>query len=435
MFDDMRMRENSGRLIKVYRELRNSKEKDRRFSCNEFVLATKDYPFFEIASGSPVCSRATLNRLERGYAIKDDDLYYFFIEKLGFKAKEFPGLLDQAEKIGEYLYRAVEKYDVDDISRLDSLVELMFKEAKEYFYYQEIYNAFKTISSYYLNAEYPNDLVASYSIETSFLLGNNLKEILFNILFDYYYYCKLEIPKAEVIINELLDCRKESKLSNLFISGWLLFKERYLDALACVDEGIEYFHSIHSSFHLGTLYFTKALALHTGNKINVKCYFDQSIDDLRQCKGRLAEKKLINNYFNIGFHYYFDKDYQTAYTYFEKFLEYKPNFTIHFLYILQCMEELKIKSLDNTLKNITIRDSDKDGVCNIFYKYFKMKLENRQEKELEDYIMGDIFRFLKNNRRYDNLILYFGSELSKLVKVTKKYKDIEKFVECTSHNV
>ena len=47
MFANNKMRENSGRLIKIYRERMHQGSKDKRFSCNEFILATKDHPFMK----------------------------------------------------------------------------------------------------------------------------------------------------------------------------------------------------------------------------------------------------------------------------------------------------------------------------------------------------------------------------------------------------
>ena len=115
MFANNKMRENSGRLIKIYRERMHQGSKDKRFSCNEFILATREHPFYEVVEGEPVCSRATLNRLERGQIIKDDELYVFFIEKLGFKVDDFPGVMSQVELISAELFEAVELYDIRKI--------------------------------------------------------------------------------------------------------------------------------------------------------------------------------------------------------------------------------------------------------------------------------------------------------------------------------
>ena len=89
-------------------------------------MATKEHPFYEIIEGAPVCSRATLNRLERGQSIKDDDLYIFFIQKLGFQVDDFPGIMSNVERISEELYTAVEMYDVDRISSLKKQIDIIF---------------------------------------------------------------------------------------------------------------------------------------------------------------------------------------------------------------------------------------------------------------------------------------------------------------------
>lgn len=51
MFANNKMRENSGRLIKIYRERMHQGSKDKRFSCNEFILATREHPFYEVVEG------------------------------------------------------------------------------------------------------------------------------------------------------------------------------------------------------------------------------------------------------------------------------------------------------------------------------------------------------------------------------------------------
>lgn len=182
MFANDKMRENSGRLIKIYRERRHQRSKDKQFSCNEFILATKEHPFYEIIEGAPVCSRATLNRLERGQSIKDDDLYIFFIQKLGFRVDDFPGIMSNVERISEELYTAVEMYDVDRIKRIDQEVENLFYKAKDYFYYCEIYESIKIIVKYYLTAEYPSNELANRLLITFFVLPKNMQELLLNVL-------------------------------------------------------------------------------------------------------------------------------------------------------------------------------------------------------------------------------------------------------------
>ena len=286
------MRENSGRLIKIYRERMHQGSKDKRFSCNEFILATKDHPFYEIVEGEPVCSRATLNRLERGQIIKDDELYVFFIEKLGFKVDDFPGVMSQVDLISDELFEAVELYDIKKIKEIDHKIEILFTRAKHYFYYGDIYEIFKIIIQYYLFAEYPNSATAERMFYTSFLLSSKIDEILKNILFDYFFFREMNMSYSEKISEQLIDYKNGSQISTVYIVFWLIYKERLLDALRYTEQGIVYFTKLNSIYYLGILYYTKALALHTGNKDNVKNYFDKSIEYLSKCGGRLAEKKL-----------------------------------------------------------------------------------------------------------------------------------------------
>ena len=435
MFANDKMRENSGRLIKIYRERRHQRSKDKQFSCNEFILATKEHPFYEIIEGAPVCSRATLNRLERGQSIKDDDLYIFFIQKLGFQVDDFPGIMSNVERISEELFDAVEMYDVDRIKGIDQEVEDLFYKAKDYFYYREIYDSFKIITRYYLYAEYPINCIAERMISVSFLLNSKLDEILKNILFDYFFFRDMNIYYAEEIFIQLMKYENKSEISSIYIVFWLIYKERLLDALAFTERGIEYFTKLNSIYYLGILYYTKALALHTGNKENVKIYFDKSIDYLTKCDGKLAEKKLKENYFNVGYHYYFDKDYELASIYFIKFLSYKPKFTAHILHVIECFEELSLPIDNELFKQIQVENLKNNSTCKIFYDYFLMKINGEPAKNLQNYIMTDVHKVLINQYRSESILNYFKLELSKLVKITKKYKDIDSFNDFTSHKI
>lgn len=427
MFANSKMRENCGRLIKVYREMRHASSKDHQYNCSEFILATREHPFFEVAEGQPVCSRATLNRMERGLSVRDDELYEFFIGKLGFRASEFPGVIEQAEKLGEELYSAVELYDVSKIEQLDKQIDTLFEKARNYFYYNEVYTTLKTVTDYYLNAGYPNNLTANLLLKLDFLLISKISELVFIVLFDYHFFRKCDLAKSEIVANKLKFFRSESMISSAYISFWLIYKERLLDALNCIEEAIRKFRAIDSPFHLGVLYYTKALTLHTGNKDYVKEYFDCSIKYLKKCNGVLARKKLSENYFNVGFHYYYEKNFEMAMNYYSKFLEGRPFFTMHIIYILHCTEELRTQEFDSAFREIKLNENNDNSMLGVFYKYFQMKINYYSESEIEEYIMQDIYKVMKTSFRSDNLVRYFEYELSKLVKITKRYKDLTNF--------
>ncbi len=435
MFANSKMRENCGRLIKVYREMRHASSKDHQYNCSEFILAAREHPFFEVAEGQPVCSRATLNRMERGLSVRDDELYEFFIGKLGFRASEFPGVIEQAEKLGKELYSAVELYDVSKIEQLDKQIDTLFEKARNYFYYNEVYTALKTVTDYYLNAGYPKNADAYRIFDTNFLFASEISELVSNILFDYFYFYKNDLVVSEQISDRLVTFKNEAKLSSFYISAWCMYKERWLDALCVINEAITYFSVNKIKYHLGILYFAKALALHSGNKDNVKLYFDRSILCLQEIPGMLAEKKLFKNYYNVGFHYYFDKEYNEALKYFKKYLSYNPPFTIHMIYILHCTEILNTDELQEDFRKIELDESKDNEACKVLYKYFVMKINKTSEKEIEKYIMDEVYELLTHIYRSANLINYFEFELNQLVKVTKCYKDLTNFNFSISHKI
>jgi hypothetical protein len=48
-----------------------------------FIICSTEHPFFDVQPGYPVCTRPTLLRLEQGKDIQEEELYRFFLHKLG----------------------------------------------------------------------------------------------------------------------------------------------------------------------------------------------------------------------------------------------------------------------------------------------------------------------------------------------------------------
>ena len=183
------------------------------------------------------------------------------------------------------------------------------------------------------------------------------------------------------------------------------------------------------------MYFAKALALQVADRDNAQFYYDKSIECLISCNGKLANNKLTKNYFNIGFHYYFEKEYDKALIYYKKYLESNLFFTLHVIYILHCTEILETDELDLIFSSIELNSENTNDISKVFYKYFVMKINKVSEKRIEDYIMQDICKILVYDYKSDYLIKYFEYELAKLIKVTKCYKDLSEFKRITSHKI
>lgn len=56
---------------------------DNAFTQDGFLTSSHRHLFFDLAPGFPVCSRGTLVRLEQGKTIHEEELYRFFLHKLG----------------------------------------------------------------------------------------------------------------------------------------------------------------------------------------------------------------------------------------------------------------------------------------------------------------------------------------------------------------
>lgn len=72
------------------------------------------------------------------------------------------------------------------------------------------------------------------------------------------------------------------------------------------------------------------------------------------------------------------------------------------------MPELLVNDeLLNKLKQVTYIEEIDSSMSKIFYNYFLMKLEKESAKELENFIIHDVYEILQKKFRSDNLINYF----------------------------
>ncbi|MGB7594075.1 MAG: hypothetical protein WBL80_00740, partial [Erysipelotrichaceae bacterium] len=71
-----------GVIIRRQRLLRRDASDRNAFKLDGFLCTSPGHPFFDIQLGYPVCSRATLLKLENGKEIREEELYRFFLDKL-----------------------------------------------------------------------------------------------------------------------------------------------------------------------------------------------------------------------------------------------------------------------------------------------------------------------------------------------------------------
>lgn len=71
-----------GVMIRHYRNQRLTLPEKENYSQDAFLITSTRHTFFELHPGYPVCSRATLSRIENGKDIYEEELYRFFLRKL-----------------------------------------------------------------------------------------------------------------------------------------------------------------------------------------------------------------------------------------------------------------------------------------------------------------------------------------------------------------
>lgn len=72
-----------GKWIAWQRQLRFDATKSKAFSRQGFYATTPYHPLYELRVGMSVCSRATIQRLEKGMSISDSNILRFCLGKLG----------------------------------------------------------------------------------------------------------------------------------------------------------------------------------------------------------------------------------------------------------------------------------------------------------------------------------------------------------------
>lgn len=127
-----------GQLIDFYREELEEKYGPDVWGVDQFI-----YNNSRVNSES-ICSRATYYKMKSGELIKKQT-YYDLIRKLGYEYKSYDVVDQYIPEIMKELYQAVFYLDKEWLLRLQVRINRLFDEAKEYFYYRDIYKVLSFI--------------------------------------------------------------------------------------------------------------------------------------------------------------------------------------------------------------------------------------------------------------------------------------------------
>lgn len=165
-----------GILIHFHRR-KNWKMHAVGFTQEEFILTSRNHPFFEVKCGQPVCSRKTLCQLEKGKNIQEESLYRFFLSKLGM---QYAYSIQQERMYSRLFQRFDEILCFGDILELDHLKPIPNEHRNViYDFYGQLYSSTRR---FYLEAQLPSSDLLIDVLELWTIVPARLKPLLRFIL-------------------------------------------------------------------------------------------------------------------------------------------------------------------------------------------------------------------------------------------------------------
>lgn len=421
-----------GKLISYYRNLEFKNSGNGLYKQEIFIQTNEDYPFDEVMIGEPVCSIATFRRLEAGEPIKNNELYEYFIEKLGFDFDYMHELLDFQETFGKRLYHAVEMYDCDELRKLKNEMIETYCGVEDYFYYSEFYHAYTAILNYNLDYVHPSKDECFEWLKKYQILDEDTQEMLLIVLFLKIYCRELDTVTGKILNENILKVNPNSYMKIAFISGSLFLRTNRLLAKENLDKAIEYYDKIGSDYFSGFCRYVRMGVMQFINSDAAMDDFSKTEEYLLKCKGVLAKRKIINLYHFAGFYYYSNDNLEESLIYFRKLLENVEGVDVpKVFYLMDCFIECDVDNWKELLKSHPVNENN-DLV--VFKKYYYLRLNSDNYVETQEYIIKEIVPFLKKYRVNSKLVKFFSKEVIRFSKITKKYKNFNLLLQLNIDN-
>ena len=166
-----------GKLIELYRSELEKKEGSDKWGIEQFLHTPKKY--------QNICSRTTYFRLRKGKKVNEHS-YYELIKKLGYNFKEFQLIDKELDFLYQKLYRAVFYMDIGALGNIKMEIQFLFKEAKNYFFYVDIYKLLMFIVLIHIDSPsiLDDDEVKHLGFVSTLLGGANYNLFIYS-LFSY----------------------------------------------------------------------------------------------------------------------------------------------------------------------------------------------------------------------------------------------------------
>lgn len=416
-----------GKLIGYYRNIEFKNSGDGLYKQEIFIQTDEDYPFDEVMIGENVCSIATFRRLEAGDPIKNNELYEYFIEKLGFDFDYMHELLGFQETFGKRLYHAVEMYDCDELRKLKNEMIEIYCGVEDYFYYLEFYQAYMTIFNYNLEYIHPTKDECFEWLKKYQILDKATQEMLLIVIYAKIYSRELDVENGKIINDQLLNINVNTFMKTPYVYSGLILRTNRLLAKSELDKAIEYYDKLGSNYFSGFCRYVRLGVMQFINNDEIVNDFSKTEDCLLNCKGILAERKIINLYHFIGFYYYNNDNSKQALIYFKKYLDRVQGVDVpKIFYVIECFIDNNVEDWKEILKDHPVNENND---LSVFKQYYKLRIESNNYIDIQNYIIREVVPFLKNHKANTKLIKFFSKEMIYFSKTTKRYKNFNILLE------
>lgn len=367
------------------------------FTQEEFILTSRNHPFFEVNCGQPVCSRKTLCQLENGKYIQEESLYRFFLNKLGMRY----AYSVQGERMFSRLFQRFEEIlCFGEILELDNMKPLTCEQGNViYDFYGQLYAYTRR---FYLEAQLPSSDFLIDILELWSIVPTILKPHL-----------RLILLVSHILRRDV--CRRDIKTILDFTSKHPI--DLWIDAVCAVSMGrvifcetiLKRIKSVHSTSQWLT-YLTHQLKTFV-----IVSQQGRPLKDIASIPQTLPIFKLGNRILlsRLGNDAVKRHDFKLAYDYLSPICDPPDMLGLHALLFLR--KPVNIIEMSEMSRN-----------NKILVKYLSMDIETQAHDKL-DYLMSHLLQIVEPQDRYTKTCLF--RDLQYLVTLTRKYKCLHECAE------
>lgn len=391
----------------------NREEKELLGRYFKYYRKQNNIPIKQITSAG-ICEYRAYKRIEEGKSSNDELmdalLKYFNIDD------EIVEILRKINPLINELYDACEWDDNEKINSIIQTIKHQTNHHSSNSLIVELINTIEIIKRQYISNEYLTEKEIYETFKLIELWNNKLSSLLIEVCGN----SNSNIAVSYDIAHKIGDyASKNDSISEYWYAQSCVNKANYAEALGIYNElELKYENDYNKIRYLQVIQRKQVIYRDIDGKkaedYTVKLLKHLEDDDIQS----LIKAPI---YYNIAMYYYLNSRYEEALVCYEK------NFNIierdkTILFISTCRSRL------NSLLNFKIIEN-KDSVLYPYIHYFYLKANNKEPKELEDYILLNLVPLLMNDKYEYPLWEMFNYETSQLVKETRNYKKYHEFQE------